>query len=82
MEHKGLQKGGVGWGLAKGDSRKGGKAKGKGFAGECWHCGEKGHRANECQKNGSPMEIRSVEEIEAVNVGGIWAIAQVNADTD
>ena len=55
----------------KGDGRKGGKAKGKGFGGDCWNCGEKGHRANECQKTVSPMEIGSVEEDEDVKVGGV-----------
>jgi len=29
---------GFGGGAAKGDGRKGGKAKGKGFGGECWNC--------------------------------------------
>ena len=73
---------GFGGSAAKGDGRKGGKAKGKGFGGECWNCGEKGHRANECQKQGSSMEIGSVEEVEELNVGGIWAIAQVKAEVD
>ena len=47
-----------GWGHTKGDGRKGGKAKGKGFVCECWSCGEKGHRANGFQKTESPMEIK------------------------
>ena len=53
---------------------------GKGFAGECWVCGEKGHRATECTKNKGKqsMEIGSVEE--EVQVGGIWSIAQVEIE--
>ena len=49
--------------------------------GECWTCGEKGHRSNECTHQKSAMEIGSVEE-EELNVGGVWAIAQVQAQED
>ena len=48
--------------------------------GECYACGEKGHRASECLKPNSSMEIGSVEESEEVEVGGVWAIAQVKAE--
>ena len=68
--------------MTKGDGKKGGKAKGKGFNFECWNCGEKGHRASECQKTGSSMEIGSVKEAREVEVGGVWAIAQVEAETN
>ena len=69
-----------------GESCKGGgkgsvKGKGKAFGGECWTCGERGHRSNECtnhklaQGDKQPMEIGSVEK--ETNVGGVWATAQV-----
>ena len=58
----------------KGESFKGkgagkSKGKGKGFAGECWNCGERGYRSNDCPNaNGkSAMEIGSVGK--DVNVG-------------
>ena len=49
-----------GWGyvdaLSKGKGGKGkgkyGKATGKGFAGQCYTCGELGHMAHECPKGG------------------------------
>ena len=79
---KGWQKGGFGWGSTKGGGKKGGKAKGKGFGGECWNCGERGHRAQDCQKTSLPMEIGSVEEEPGDWVGGVWVIAQVNAEDE
>jgi hypothetical protein len=68
-----------------------GKGKGKGFAGACWKCGEVGHRALNCTKSagaghggaggaGSNMEIGAVTEGDvAASVGGVWAIAAVQA---
>jgi hypothetical protein len=87
---KGKGDGGKGGGKAKGKGKYGGKSgesgwkgggkgpgkgKGKSFGGECWTCGERGHRSNECTGGKSAMEIGSVEE--ECNVGGVWAIAQV-----
>ncbi len=51
----------------KGDAPtgKGSKGKGKGgFSGECWVCGENGHRSYECpgSKKGGEAENGSVEE--------------------
>jgi hypothetical protein len=69
-----------GW---KGGGKGNGKGKGKGFMGECWTCGEKGHRSNECTNQHvktAAMEIGSVER--DLNVGGVWAIAQVQAEED
>ena len=83
-----LRERGKGGGKSKGKGKsswKGGgkgsvKGKGKAFGGECWTCGEKGHRSNECP-NLKPaqqsMEIGSVEK--ETNVGGVWTIAQVQA---
>ena len=69
-----------GW---KGGGKGGWKGKGKGFMGECWTCGERGHRSNECtnQNPKTAMEIGSVEE-EQLHVGGVWAIAQVQAQEE
>ena len=64
----------------KGGGKKGG---GKGFGGECWTCGQKGHRSNDCPNKGkSAMEIGCVEDggSKEIAVGGIWAIAQVKAE--
>jgi hypothetical protein len=69
-----------GW---KGGGKGGWKGKGKGFMGECWTSGERGHRSNECtnQNPKTAMEIGSVEE-EQLHVGGVWAIAQVQAQEE
>ena len=70
---KGFDYGGKGGG--KGQS----KGKGKSFGGECWTCGEKGHRSSECDHGRkADMEIGSVEQ--EVGVRGVWAIAQVKAE--
>ena len=90
---KGKGKGGKGGGKAKGKGKsgpkgqgKGWKGKGKGFAGECWNCGERGHRLQDCPAaNKTAMEIGNVgadipeapKNVNHVNVGGVWAIAQV-----
>ena len=84
---KGKGKGGGGGKGGKGKGKfngkgggKGMKGKGKGaaFGGECWHCGEKGHRATDCPKQGGKMEIGCVEGgCKDVALGGIWSIAAV-----
>jgi hypothetical protein len=76
--YKGFYKG-------EGKGRNDNKGKGKGFAGSCWKCGEVGHRAVHCQKNvsggaGSNMEIGAVTEEVPTTVGGVWAIAAVQAE--
>ena len=38
------------------------KGKGKAFDGECWSCGERGHRAQDCKGEKSVTNIGSVEE--------------------
>jgi hypothetical protein len=75
-------------GKGKGDYGKGeygkgkGKGKSKGFGGECWQCGERGHRAYECPK-GKSMGIGSVEEEgDEINVGGVWSIGMVKAEPE
>jgi hypothetical protein len=90
--YKGNGKGGYEYkggfkGMYKGDGKgKGDKGKGKGFTGPCWKCGEIGHRALNCQKNaggggaGSNMEIGAVCEDAAATVGGVWAIAAIEAE--
>ena len=65
---KGKGKGGKG-----GEYNGKGKAKGKGIVGECWTCGQKGHRASECPNKRAAREIGSVEEDE-MTVGGVWEI--------
>ena len=57
------------------------KAKGRLFDGECWSCGERGHRAQHCQKGKSVTNIESVEEEQETYVGGVWSIAHVEAET-
>ena len=90
---KGKGEGGKGGGKAKGKGKsgqkgsgKGWKGKGKGFGGECWKCGERGHRQQDCPGNNTAMDVRNVGaqeppktvgSLEAVGVGGVWSIAQV-----
>ena len=79
--YKGVEyhKGGKGGGKSGKDGGSGKDyGKGKNFAGECWTCGERGHRSSECRK--SAMDIGSVEESFETHVGGVWSIAQVQAD--
>ena len=59
-----------------------GKSKGKGktFDGECWSCGERGHRSQDCQKGKSVTNIGSVEEEQETYVGRVWSIAHVEAE--
>jgi hypothetical protein len=56
-----------GKGKGKGGGKSGG---GKGFGGECWTCGQKGHRSNDCPNKG-----KTGAEISEVEVGGVWTIA-------
>ena len=47
---------------------------------ERWSCGERGHRAQDCQKGESVTNIGSVEGEQETYVGGVWSIAHVEAD--
>ena len=42
-----------GKGKAYGESKGKGKGGGKTFKGNCWYCGEPGHRAADCPKKGA-----------------------------
>ena len=79
---KGAHKGGY---KGDGKGREDGKGRGgKGpFSGVCWNCQQAGHRAWECPKNkdvNDNMEIGAVQEDYSTTVGGVWAIAQVQAE--
>ena len=69
----------------KGENNYGKGAKdggGKGFRGECWHCGRTGHRAQDCPDAKPAAEIRNVvEEPEETEVGGVWSIGCVECAT-
>jgi hypothetical protein len=72
-------------GGGKGDfGKSGSKGSGKGFNGNCFKCGEAGHRAFHCPKAaggaGSSMEIGAVGEEGQASVGGVWEIAAVEAE--
>ena len=59
------------------------KGSSKGFGGQCWTCGEAGHRSNECPRNTKVAEIRSVsEEQSELNVGGVWSIGCVEVSEE
>lgn len=49
----------VGKGKGRGGKGKGGKSKGTVFSGNCFHCGEPGHRLNQCPKNDAEMKGKS-----------------------
>ena len=57
-----------GW---KGGGQGGWKGTGKGFMGECWTCGERGHRSNECtnQNPKTAIEIGSVRRSSCTSAG-------------
>ena len=59
----------------------GGKAGGKAFAGDCWKCGKKGHRALECRSAPAPanaVEQTQVQEVQIDSVHTSWPIGNVN----
>ena len=84
---KGSKGDGKGKAYGKGkDGTKGSKGdgKGKGYQGNCFHCGQLGHKAIECpnwwkQKQGVAMMNEVMEEItdESAEIGGVWMIANV-----
>ena len=64
---KGKGEGGKGGEKAKGKGKagqkgsgKGWKGSGKGFEGECWKCGERGHRQQDCLGNKTAMDVSNV----------------------
>ena len=94
LKGKGKGEAGKGGGKAKGKGKGGlkgsgkgwkGKGKGGGFGGECWKCGERGHRQQDCPGNKTAMDIGNVETQDSlktvgsvdVGVGGVWMISQV-----
>ena len=58
-----------------------GKGGGKGIRGNCWLCGEAGHRAVDCPKTAS--NVRSAEQEEEVThakraeISDTWGICQI-----
>ena len=62
---KGRQKGEYGWWSSRsgGRSAKAGETgKGKSIVGDCWNCGESGHRVSQGPKKGSTMAIGGAEQ--------------------
>jgi len=70
---KGSPKGGGKGYFGKGDF-------GKGFRGECWSCGKKGHRADQCKGIQECTEEEVASEECAVEIGGIWNLACVECE--
>ena len=56
------------------------KGKGKAFDGECWSCGERVHRAQDCKGGKSVTNIGSVEEEQETYVGGVWSTAHAEVE--
>jgi hypothetical protein len=75
-------------GYGKGGAKGGEKGKGKGYQGNCFHCGQLGHKAIECpnwwkQKQGIAMVDEVMEEMadENAEIGGVWMIGSVEVKT-
>lgn len=72
-------KSGDGKGYSKGYGKNGKSGgKGKGYMGQCFKCGQVGHKAYECttKVNG----IDEDEKDEEIEVGGVWMIGMVEVD--
>lgn len=67
-----------GKGKGNGDSF-GGKAHGKGFSGQCWNCGETGHRSFECPKGAAAVDN---EEDNVQCLETVWTIGSVGKSND
>ena len=78
---KGQMKGQKGEAKGKGKGGKGGKGGAYQFGGQCWTCGQQGHRSWECkQQNPADQDtqtIGAVHDASSTVVGGVWSIAQV-----
>ena len=76
-------------GLGKGNGKSNFQSKGhgkgaKGYQGDCWKCGKKGHKQWECQmvssEHGYEGEENSEDDVGNVDVGGIWMLANVEEE--
>ena len=74
-------KGQKGEAKGKGKGGKGGKGGAYQFGGQCWTCGQQGHRSWECkQQNPADQDtqiIGAVHDASSTVVGGVWSIAHV-----
>ena len=66
---------GKGKGFAKGVGK--GKSFGKGFMGECWSCGQTGHRSDQCRKTWA-IEEETAEVAQVQEIGGVWQIGSID----
>ena len=66
---------GKGKGFAKGVGK--GKSFGKGFMGECWSCGQTGHRSDQCRKTWT-IEEETAEVAQVEEIGGVWQIGSID----
>ena len=66
---------GKGKGFAKGVGK--GKSFGKGFMGECWSCGQTGHRSDQCRKTWA-IEEETAEVAQVEEIGGVWQIGSID----
>lgn len=66
---------GKGKGFAKGVGK--GKSFGKGFVGECWSCGQTGHRSDQCRKTWA-IEEETAEVAQVEEIGGVWQIGSID----